>query len=910
LPCLREVRGNTLDLATRLVVQAIFKRIVGIRGIALVDFNIVRRFIFLLIDGELYALLRAVDASDKIAYDRFEFAAFVLRYGVGNRDECIGCHCLCKKTSILTGKVTAGISCLNKSAQISPIFVREIFIENQLHTQNRNEKSFIKPPIFARLAPNAVLIAAVAVAEIVWSSPLFSVLGFEYSTLMGLALSFICGVRATMVARASLRKIDEQRPLGDLWHGFRADLALATIPLLVSIVSLIWVHNCAFWDGLLFYIEIAYPSAIIGGAFGAAFAMLFRTRRWAFVMYVFFWIITLMLSFLPGYSSPQLFTYGWQYGFFPGLVWDESLDLSNAYLAFRIENVLWVVFLLSIVFELHSDSPYSRRFILPGVLLLAIVVGFGSQDNFHITASHDALSQDLSIEKKVAEHCWIYYRPKTLTNEEIDEITRNVQWYLHDIKQRFALRGTWDPIHIYIYPTTESLYEHIGTRSASIAKPWLGEVHITKGNLQSLKHELTHVLMREHGSFPFYASWSTGLTEGAAMSVEPEYDGVYTLDEHAARILQLNYATGIKQVMAFTGFASNASSKSYVLAGSFSRFLLAKYGPKRFDKVYRSLEFREVYGKPIDSLEAEWKVWLRPLMTPLTPEDSAHFRYYYDRVAIIFNPCLRRIGKLERNARSAYDDKRYVDAESLYNSAVQEGGGIGPLVGECEALTQQQKISEAIVLMDTTESPIVRKQTAALDIQKGDLRVLMDSVSSADSSYRDAMAIKLSSGTFLSAYMHQIMANSDVSTWWRGYLYVSYIEMPHADELRKQYLDAMIADHKPSLGFDRVQFALNYIQALQEERLGHITRALEHDPFAQGLPDGLNFDSNDSLAVSIVALHFASIRSGQTGEWLCPIVFRNAATELANEIRAEWQWVTQAIAARRESGRPGHAKYR
>ena len=91
----------------------------------------------------------------------------------------------------------------------------------------------------------------------------------------------------------------------------------------------------------------------------------------------------------------------------------------------------------------------------------------------------------------------------------------------------------------------------IGTRTASFSKPWLGEVHIAKENLESLKHEFTHVMLRQKGVFPFYASWSTGLTEGAAMSVEPEYDGIYTLDEHAARILQMHYATGVKEVMSF-----------------------------------------------------------------------------------------------------------------------------------------------------------------------------------------------------------------------------------------------------------------------------------------------------------------------------------------------------------------------
>ena len=47
-------------------------------------------------------------------------------------------------------------------------------------------------------------------------------------------------------------------------------------------------------------------------------------------------LIAIILSLLPGYTNPQLFTFGWQYGFFPGLTWDESIELTNAYLIFRV----------------------------------------------------------------------------------------------------------------------------------------------------------------------------------------------------------------------------------------------------------------------------------------------------------------------------------------------------------------------------------------------------------------------------------------------------------------------------------------------------------------------------------------------------------------------------------------------
>jgi hypothetical protein len=401
--------------------------------------------------------------------------------------------------------------------------------------------------------------------------------------------------------------------------------------------------------------------------------------------------------------------------------------------------------------------------------------------------------------------------------------------------------------------------------------------------------------MREHGSFPFYASWSTGLTEGAAMSVEPQYDGIYTIDQHAARILQLKYASGVREVMAFTGFASNASEKSYVLAGSFTRFLLAKYGPQRFDRVYKSLEFKEVYHKSLDSLEAEWKTWLIPLMTPLSTDDTAHFRYYYDRVAIIFNPCLRRIGKLERKAIAAYRDKRFQDAVEYYRSAVTEGAGISALLGESDAIMQRNDISGALAILDTTITPIVTRQIAALDIQKGDLRTLMDSLRASDNNYRDAMSIKLSSGTFLSAYLHRVMAESDVNKWWRGYLYESYVASPHAAELSARYLNAMLSTHSATPGFDRVQFALSYIQSLNQERKGRIAAAMAFDPFASGLPNLTDLNSDDSLAISIVALHFAAIRPGPPGESFCPLPYHEAAMEYANELRAEWQWVQLAL---------------
>ncbi|HWF43213.1 MAG TPA: hypothetical protein VG537_01090, partial [Candidatus Kapabacteria bacterium] len=64
--------------------------------------------------------------------------------------------------------------------------------------QMQGQQEAATKPIFGRLIPNALLVAVVTTAEITLSSPLFAVLGFEYSALMGLALSFICGMHSTL----------------------------------------------------------------------------------------------------------------------------------------------------------------------------------------------------------------------------------------------------------------------------------------------------------------------------------------------------------------------------------------------------------------------------------------------------------------------------------------------------------------------------------------------------------------------------------------------------------------------------------------------------------------------------------------------------------------------------------------
>ncbi len=748
---------------------------------------------------------------------------------------------------------------------------------------------------------SVAVLAAVAAFVIALSSPLFAVLGFEYSALMALALSLVCGIAA--IKRQRTKKTKTTKVVVAI---FFESVVLAFVPLVISVLSLPFIPNCAFWDGLLFYIEIAYPSAILGGIFGLSCSWLVKQPRNAAFLFIIFWIITLFLSLLPGYYNPQLFTYGWQYGFFPGLVWDESLQLTNAYLAVRCEHVLLAALLLSLALlrrrifgkdRFDETDRYDRLHWSLRVFLLACVVAlFALQDKLGITVSHDVLQQQLSGSISIIPNCTIYYAPNSLTKDEIDKIDRDVRWYLHDIERRFALSPHHPSIRIYIYPSNDAMFALIGTREASIAKPWLGEVHIAKNNLESLKHELTHVLLREKGVFPFYASWSTGITEGAAMSVEPEYDGIYTLDEHAARILQLHYASGVTPIMSFSGFAANASQKSYVLAGSFSRYLLGKYGPGPFDRVYASLDWQKEYGKPLDSLESEWKRWLAPMMTPMDAGDSEHFRYYYDRTSIIYNPCLRRIGKLERKAAEASAHNELQDALSYYHAAIAEGAGISSLMGAERVLLRMSNWRGAMTILDTTRTASIRKQIAALDFQRADLHVIARDTALADSLYIHTEYLKLGRDRFLLAYASRILMHASPDSLWKNYLENAFSNKKWNKSLNDSCLLAMAA-YYARFSFSDTTLASFAIAILRFDNFVREGKLLEAANLEPGIYSHSHLAENDSLALSIFERNQSELQPGPAGEEFCPMKYRRAAQEIADEINAEWKYLQSNPAA-------------
>jgi hypothetical protein len=628
----------------------------------------------------------------------------------------------------------------------------------------------------------------VSLCIILFASPLFRVIGFEYATIISLASSIHLLFFVAEKAAASPKRKFAQT----LQNIYQPAVIFTLVPFCIGIINGLIISQCDLLLGTLMYFQVVIPTAIIAVLFGIHFGWMnerpLHRRLWVSA----FWMVTFIISLLPGYFNPQIFTYGWQYGFFPGFIWDPAIELQSAYWWSRLFVVLLA---LSILIEDNKFikvgattwrekvktrlSNFWSIGIFNGIIAFIYLVLLSPTD---IIQSHDRVNKELRKYILVENGVFIHFTDSTFTPDEKTILQYRCSMYCDSVYSFYGIKEK-RLIDLYIYSSEEEMKKYVGTANASIAKPWLNELHIAKENLGSLKHELVHTVLAPYGSFPFDISWSTGLTEGAAVAVEENYDGIRNCDEYSARILQLGLAKGIKDIMSFSGFAAEASSKSYTLAGSFSKYLIKTYGSGKFLNLYGSREYDKVYGKSIDVLEREWISSLKPLQTSMDRYDSLRVRFYFDRTSIINEPCLRRIGRMMKQADEYFADSIYQEADALYSEVLQESDRLDAIHGRVLSHLRMNNPKAALAILDTTSAAKSGRNSTALHNLRGDCIFLAtgDTVK-AKAEWAEAMKLELSDKSVTSAFIR--------------YYYIIRLEPSKIEEVYKFiYHNKDIEDH-------------------------------------------------------------------------------------------------------------------
>jgi len=527
--------------------------------------------------------------------------------------------------------------------------------------------------------------------------PLLNYLGFEFAFCIALIGSFIAGfstirsVKRLVLGLEGEGSVDPRAAMEALLGSLLVNLVLLLIPLCIMSANALVVKNCSIMEGVGYFLLIPAVSVVFASCVGLCCAAHYHFSTTAFTCFV---LATFMYALLLGYFTPAIYSYNFFYGFFPGLTYDEILSISWTLVVFRLITLLaggfflWIAWLL--MMHTRPKDPGRKKGILlfallvqPGrrlltagiVLLIALLYFFRCQLGFETT---DRYIQDELAGHYETDHFTIYYALSSIDDGELRWLAAEHEFRLRQILDVFALQKQ-ERIVSYIYPSAEIKRRFTGAGNTNIAKPWKNQIHLTKQTLDgTLKHELVHIVAGRFGAPVIRASFSTGLVEGLAMAIEWDW-GHRTLHQYAAAMRKFGVAPELRPLMSLTGFAVQSSSVSYVLAGSFCRFLIDRYGIRRMAQLYRDSDYTGQYGRTLDELITEWGGFLDRV--PVREEDRDGIDVLFRRPPIFGKVCARAVAKHMEQGRRLFAARDYASARGLFSETYRDAKGYDALGG-------------------------------------------------------------------------------------------------------------------------------------------------------------------------------------------------------------------------------------
>ena len=591
-----------------------------------------------------------------------------------------------------------------------------------------------------------------ALALMLANIPLFNILAFEFCAVLGLCISFAGGHVPLTVVWQMRRQPDalsgspRQIVIRCFWSSLLFNLGLLGLPLVIILLNALRIKNCNFSEGFLFFFLLPIISCVYATAAGTFFGFWIKRRWLAYLTYLGY----LLLSFLPVVINliyhPPVFAYHATFGYFPGPIYDFVIRITNTLLVARAETLLWALLFLGLavnICEISRDtalmprlrwrklfSPPTKRLGL--YLLIVCLLGFQFYAGaLGIRPTRDDIARKLGGFRET-EHFEIFYAR---------ELETDIEWIVADCEFQYAQLVAYlapdgdelsQKVRAYLYASPEQKKQLIGAGNTSVEDPFGHGFHIHAQGFPHpvLKHELAHVFTVPWS--PLKVSLKIGLHEGIAVAADWS-EGRLTAHQWAKAMRQMEIAPPLSAVMGI-GFWGHAGSQSYLLAGSFVRFLVDTYGIEKFKATFPFGDFVRHYSKDLHSLEAEWIDFLESV--PLEDGDIAYASYRLGQRSVFERICAHEMAVLRNTAWQAYFRKDFVTAvENFEKMLSDEPENLSTVRGLMYSAYRMQNYDTALALADQIASAEDTRFSPEAILLKGDIYWLKDEYEKALNTY-------------------------------------------------------------------------------------------------------------------------------------------------------------------------------
>jgi tetratricopeptide (TPR) repeat protein len=605
-----------------------------------------------------------------------------------------------------------------------------------------------------------LLVTAVVLAFI----PLFNLLGYEFCAALSLVVSFTAGPVAIGAARRRPTVLPpdarSHMVVARVYlHGLLLNLATLVLPLAIILLNALRVKNCNLGVGFLFFLLLPMATAVVCSAWGTTIGFLIRRNFLGGLAYAGLWGAVALYNLWEFWAGPQMDSYNQLIGWMAGPIMDEVVQPGGVLLLSRIHGLVWAGLLLAVTAAFFDPKLNSlrkditpRRAVPAGLLLLTALVLFFCGTCLGYARSDGAVESELSGITRT-EHFLIHHHPD-LSPEQADLLALDHEFRLHQIEK---LLGPLDlpRMHSFVFPGPLVKQQLTGAGRTQFAKPWKYSLYLNGARFphSTLKHELVHVIGVAFGTWPFGASarWAfwqnVGLIEGMAVAVDwPARK--FSPHTWSAAQRRIKKAPDLRSLFDPVGFWTKSARRTYILAGSFVRFLLDVYGPELFRRAYQQGSLEGLYPRTTEELIRDWENYLDGLDLP--PEVLQAAGGKFSRPSIFKRVCAHEIAALSAQARTHLAKERFEEAVAAVESILSH------LPDDADALTllaeirvRQDRIDEAIgmleKLLDREDLDGARKNR--IQGRLGDLLVRSDRPDEAHSRYVSLLQAHLDDGT-------------------------------------------------------------------------------------------------------------------------------------------------------------------
>jgi hypothetical protein len=457
---------------------------------------------------------------------------------------------------------------------------------------------------------------------------------------------------------------------------------------------------------------------VVGSALGLA--SYYISPRYSRIIFILLLGITAIIPVLEIYFNPQIYFYNPLVGFYPGTIYDERLSVTLRLLIYRLINVM---FFLLVIYYINRIIKQTLRInkILFLVLISSAVIIFllcSSLMGFSTTKSR---IETCLRGKCYTEHFEIIY-DTSIDTAYLKNVIVNHEFFYFELK-KFFLDEPHRKITSFIFKNNRQKGELFGSENADVAKPWLYQIYTTAGSYDiSLRHEIAHIFSASFGTGPFKIAhnFNPGLIEGIAEAAAPLYNTWY-LDQIASIAYKNNYKFKIDDLYSGLNFFGQVSGLSYVYAGSFTNYLINRYGIKKFKEWYKGKSFSETYDFSLIDIAGKYYEYLQQL--ELTNKQYVA-QYNFGKQTIFSKFCPRYIADKLESGWNSFDNNNFIKAERIFYHINSIAQNYSSLYGLILSKVELKKEKEAIFLLEKEISKYNKSSYYfSLELLRGDLLI-------------------------------------------------------------------------------------------------------------------------------------------------------------------------------------------